>query len=147
MSFVSCSQFEHGWFTAYRRLAEDQPELVLHLGDYQYEYKENTYVAPGGNVRDHDGPETTDLATYRQRHAQYKSDPDLQAAHAIAPWLVVWDDHETRQQLGRRDAGEAGRGRARFLERRAAAFRAYYENMPLRPSSTPRGIDMQLSGG
>ncbi len=67
---------------------------MLHLGDYQYEYTKNTYVAPGGNVRDHDGPETTDLASYRQRHAQYKTDLDLQAAHAVAPWLVVWDDHE-----------------------------------------------------
>ena len=67
MSFVSCSQFEHGYFTAYRRLAEDRPDLVLHLGDYQYEYKKDTYVAPGGNPRDHEGPETTTLAGYRQR--------------------------------------------------------------------------------
>ena len=50
MSFVSCSQYEHGLFTAYRRLAEDRPDLVLHLGDYQYEYTAGAYVAPGGNV-------------------------------------------------------------------------------------------------
>lgn len=84
MSFVSCSQFEHGLFTAYRRLAEDRPDLVLHLGDYQYEYRAGAYVAPGGNVRDHDGPETTTLQGYRQRHAQYKTDLDLQEAHAAA---------------------------------------------------------------
>ncbi|MFC9692908.1 alkaline phosphatase D family protein [Kribbella sp. NPDC056951] len=141
MSFVSCSQFEHGYFTAYRRLAEDRPDLVLHLGDYQYEYTKNTYVAPGGNVRDHDGPETTDLASYRQRHAQYKSDPDLQAAHAVAPWLVVWDDHELDNNWADEIPEKPEDG---FLDRRAAAFQAYYENMPLRASSKPRGIDMQL---
>lgn len=141
MSFVSCSQFEHGWFTAYRRLAEDRPDLVLHLGDYQYEYTKNTYVAPGGNVRDHDGPETTTLASYRQRHAQYKSDLDLQAAHAVAPWLVVWDDHEVDNNWADEIPEKPEEG---FLERRAAAFQAYYENMPLRATSKPRGIDMQL---
>ncbi|WBQ02242.1 alkaline phosphatase D family protein [Kribbella sp. CA-293567] len=141
MSFVSCSQFEHGWFTAYRRLAEDRPDLVLHLGDYQYEYTKNTYVAPGGNVRDHDGPETTTLASYRQRHAQYKSDLDLQAAHAVAPWLVVWDDHEVDNNWADEIPEKPEDG---FLERRAAAFQAYYENMPLRATSKPRGIDMQL---
>jgi alkaline phosphatase D len=141
MSFVSCSQFEHGWFTAYRRLAQDHPDLVLHLGDYQYEYTKNTYVAPGGNVRDHDGPETTDLASYRQRHAQYKTDPDLQAAHAVAPWVVVWDDHELDNNWADEVPEKPEDG---FLARRAAAFQAYYENMPLRESSKPRGIDLQL---
>ena len=144
MSFVSCSQYEHGWFTAYQRLAEDQPELILHLGDYQYEYKAGAYVAPGGNVRDHAGPETTDLATYRQRHAQYKSDPDLQAAHAIAPWLVIWDDHEADNNWADEMPEKPAEAGPAFLERRAAAFRAYYENMPLRPSSAPQGIDLQL---
>ncbi|MFC7620109.1 alkaline phosphatase D family protein [Microlunatus sp. GCM10028923] len=144
MSFVSCSQYEHGWFTAYRRLAEDQPELILHLGDYQYEYKAGAYVAPTGNVRDHAGPETTDLATYRQRHAQYKSDPDLQAAHAIAPWLVIWDDHETDNNWADEMPEKPAEAGPAFLERRAAAFRAYYENMPLRPSSAPEGIDLLL---
>lgn len=141
MSFVSCSQYEHGWFTAYRRLAEDQPELVLHLGDYQYEYKRDTYVAPSGNVRDHEGPETVDLASYRQRHAQYKTDPDLQRAHAVAPWLVVWDDHEVDNNWAGYIPESPEQG---FAVRRAAAFRAYYENMPLRPTSAPTGTQMQL---
>ena len=61
MSFAACAMFEHGWFTAYRRLAEDQPDLVLHLGDYQYEYKPGGYVAPSGKVRDFRGPETVTL--------------------------------------------------------------------------------------
>ena len=92
MSFVSCSHYESGWFTAYRRLAEDEPDLVLHLGDYQYENK----GSPLGTTRprQHAGPETVTLANYRQRQAQYHTDPDLQAAHAVAPWLVVFDDHE-----------------------------------------------------
>ena len=141
MSFVSCSQFEHGYFTAYRRMAEDNPDLVLHLGDYQYEYKAGDYEAPGGNIRDHAGPETTTLDTYRQRHAQYKTDPDLQAAHAVAPWLVVWDDHELDNNWADETPEKAETG---FLDRRAAAFRAYYENMPLRRSSVPHGIDLQL---
>ena len=63
MAFVSCAQFEHGYFTAYRRLAEDRPDVVLHLGDYQYEYTAGAYVIPGGNPRDHVGPETETLAT------------------------------------------------------------------------------------
>ncbi|MGH3387919.1 MAG: alkaline phosphatase D family protein, partial [Actinomadura sp.] len=146
MGFVSCSQFEHGFFTAYRRLAEENPDVILHLGDYQYEYTKNVFVAPGGNVRDHEGPETVTLATYRQRHAQYKSDTDLQAAHAAAPWLVVWDDHEVENNWADEvpEAGSDTPDPAAFLARRAAAFQAYYENMPLRRTSVPRGIDMQL---
>lgn len=141
MSFVSCSQYEHGYFTAYRRLAEDEPELILHLGDYQYEYAPDTYTIPGGNPRDHEGPETVTLANYRQRHAQYKTDPDLQAAHAVAPWAVIWDDHETDNNW----ADEVPeRPDPDFLARRAAAFQAYWENMPLRRSAIPNGIDMQL---
>ncbi|MEV7969655.1 alkaline phosphatase D family protein [Sphaerisporangium sp. NPDC088356] len=141
MAFVSCAQYEHGYFTSYRRLAEDRPDLVLHLGDYQYEYTKDTYTVPGGNVRDHEGPETETLANYRQRHAQYKADPDLQAAHAAAPWLVVWDDHEVDNNW----ADEVPENpQPNFLARREAAFRAYYENMPLRRTSIPHGIDMQL---
>ncbi|GLY04917.1 alkaline phosphatase D family protein [Actinoplanes sp. NBRC 101535] len=141
MAFVSCSQYEHGYFTAYRRLAEDEPDLILHLGDYQYEYAPDTYTVPGGNPRDHEGPETVTLANYRQRHAQYKADPDLQAAHAVAPWAVVFDDHEVDNNW----AGEVPeQPDPDFRTRRAAAFQAYYENMPLRRTSIPRGIDMQL---
>ncbi|MFG1948999.1 alkaline phosphatase D family protein [Nonomuraea sp. NPDC048826] len=144
MAFVSCSQYEHGYFTAYRRLAEEQPDLVLHLGDYQYEYAPDSYMALGGNVRDHEGPETETLAGYRQRHAQYKADPDLQAAHAAAPWLVVWDDHEVDNNWAGEVPERPDRPQPDFLTRREAAFRAYYENMPLRRGSVPRGIGMQL---
>ncbi|WP_067484459.1 alkaline phosphatase D family protein [Actinomadura hibisca] len=146
MAFVSCSQYEHGLFTAYGRLAEEHPDLVLHLGDYQYEYRKGVYTVPGGNVRDHEGPETVTLANYRQRHAQYKADPDLQAAHAVAPWLIVFDDHEVENNWAG-DVPEASSDTpdpAEFRKRRAAAFQAYYENMPLRRGSIPNGPDMQL---
>ncbi|WP_131739088.1 alkaline phosphatase D family protein [Actinomadura roseirufa] len=146
MAFVSCSQFEHGYFTAYRRLAEEHPDLILHLGDYQYEYKKGVYTIPGGNVRDHEGPETVTLADYRLRHAQYKTDTDLQAAHEAAPWLVVFDDHEVENNWAD-DVPEAGSDTPDpddFRERRAAAFQAYYENMPLRRRSIPDGPDIQI---
>ena len=137
MAFTSCANHPAGYFTAYRRLAEEQPDLILNLGDYQYE------GAGNGVGRNHVGPETTTLAGYRQRHAQYKTDPDLQAAHAAAPWLVVWDDHEVdnnyADDLADRPVEQPG-----FLDRRAAAYRAYYENMPLRRTSVPRGPDLDL---
>jgi alkaline phosphatase D len=132
MAFASCAQYEHGYFTAYRRLAEDEPDLVLHLGDYTYEYESGIHVAPSGNVRHVEGPTTTTLGGYRRRQAQYKTDPDLQAAHAVAPWAVIWDDHEI-------DNNWAGmlpdQPQPNFPARRAAAIQAYYENMPLRRSS------------
>jgi alkaline phosphatase D len=132
---ASCANYEEGWFTAYRRLAEEQPDLVLHLGDYLYESPERGRPA-GHHVRGHLGGETRTLADYRRRHAQYKTDADLQHAHAVAPWAVVFDDHEV-------DANWAGfhpqTPQPRFAMRRAAAFRAYYEHMPLRRSSLPHG--------
>lgn len=135
---ASCANYEDGFFTAYRRLAEEQPDLVLHLGDYLYESPQQ----PGpGHVRGHLGRETRTLADYRQRHAQYRLDPDLQAAHAAAPWAVVPDDHEVdanwagfTPQVPERD----------FAARRAAAFRAYYEHLPLRRAAVPRGPDLPI---
>ena len=139
MAFTSCSNFPAGFFTAYRHLAEDRPDLILHLGDYQYEGPAGT--SPIG--RAHVGPETVTLANYRQRQAQYKSDVDLQAAHAAAPWLPVWDDHEVDNNYAG-DIPERAADGPTFLERRAAAYLAYYENMPLRRTSVPNGPGMQL---
>ncbi|MEV1293606.1 alkaline phosphatase D family protein [Pseudonocardia sp. NPDC049635] len=127
---ASCAKFGAGHFTAYRALAADEPDLVLHLGDYIYETDE-------GEVRDPGGPEPTDLAGYRRTHAHQKTDEDLQAAHAVGPWLVVWDDHELVNNW-------AGGDRGRDPDRRRAAFQAYYEHMPLRRASVPRGLDLQL---
>ena len=136
---ASCANFEEGWFTAYARLAEEEPDLVLHLGDYLYESPE---IGTGPHhVRGHEGAETRTLAEYRQRHAQYKTDAQLQHAHAAAPWAVVFDDHEV-------DANWAGSSpqtpQPHFSRRRAAAFRAYYEHMPLRRSSLPHGADLPV---
>ncbi|NHA68826.1 alkaline phosphatase D family protein [Phycicoccus flavus] len=137
MAFVSCSNLPAGYFTAYGALAAERPDVVLHLGDYQYE------GGGDGVGRHHAGPETTTLAGYRQRYAQYKTDPDLQAAHAAAPWLAVWDDHEVDNNYAD-DVPERAADAPTFLQRRAAAYRAYYENMPLRRSSLPQGPDLQL---
>jgi PhoD-like phosphatase len=95
-------------------------------------------------VRNHEGPETVTPAGYRQRHAQYKSDPDLQAAHLAAPWLVVFDDHEVENNWADEvpEDGSDTPDTASSRARRAAAFQAYYENMPLRRSSVPKGFDI-----
>jgi len=139
MAFVSCSNYPAGFFTAYRHLAEERPDLIVHLGDYQYEHAATTNQIG----RPHVGPETVTLANYRQRQALYKTDPDLQLAHAAAPWLAVWDDHEVDNNYAD-EIPEREIDAATFRERRAAAYRAYYENMPLRRSSVPLGPDMQL---
>jgi alkaline phosphatase D len=141
LAVASCADYEHGFFTGYRRLAEDDPDLVLHLGDYLYELGPDDYVAWPGNVRQHLGHETRTLADYRQRHAQYKTDPDLQHAHAAVPWSVVFDDHEIDANWA---ADVPQVPQRHFARRRAAAFRAYYEHMPLRRTSLPRGADMRV---
>ncbi|GAA2788370.1 hypothetical protein GCM10020219_069810 [Nonomuraea dietziae] len=129
---AACAHYEHGYYTAYRRLAEQEPDLVVHLGDYMYEYGPSGYTALAGKVRTHTPGKCATLADYRLRHAQYKSDRDLQKAHAVAPWLVAFDDHELENNW----AGPvSSTGAPGFARRRAAAFRAYYENMPLRRAS------------
>ncbi len=136
-AFASCQHFEHGYYTAYRHMAEEAPELILHLGDYIYESR------LGDFVRDAGAAEVLTLADYRNRYALYRSDPDLQAAHAACAWVVTWDDHEVDNNY----AGavpEDAQGRHEFLMRRAAAYQAYYEFMPLRRSSLPTGPNMQL---
>nr|MBA3949046.1 alkaline phosphatase D family protein [Acidobacteriota bacterium] len=96
LAVASCSNLPWGYFNAYRRIAEREDlDAVLHLGDYIYEYRNGTYGdgTAFGRVPMPD-KEITTLEDYRTRHAQYKSDPDLQAAHAMHPWIAVWDDHE-----------------------------------------------------
>ncbi|GAA0829758.1 alkaline phosphatase D family protein [Streptosporangium amethystogenes subsp. fukuiense] len=138
---AACAHYEHGFYTAYRRLAEQDPELVVHLGDYMYEYAPRGYTALAGSVRQHTSGTCATLADYRTRHAQYKSDADLQAAHAVAPWLVAFDDHEIENNW----AGEvSSSGDPAFARRRANAFQAYYENMPLRRASVPGGASMRV---
>jgi alkaline phosphatase D len=137
-AFVSCQDWQNGFYPAFRAIAADALDLVVHLGDYIYEYGPQE-----GAPRQHDGPETEGLLSYRNRHALYKTDANLQAAHAASPWLVTWDDHEVENNYA--DAiSEDDLDPAVFLERRAAAYRAYYEHMPLRRSSLPVGPDMRL---
>ena len=142
-TFVSCQQYEHGYFTAYRRLAEEYLDLVVHLGDYIYEYASNEYRAPGGNVRVHEGGEITTLAAYRRRHAHYRSDRDLRAAHAAFPFVITWDDHEVENNYAN-EIPESGQSPTAFLQRRASAYQAYYENVPRRRRSEPEGPDTLL---
>ncbi len=141
-AFASCANYEHGYFSAYRHLAAEMPELVLFLGDYIYE---SVSQSPR-RVRSHsDGVETTDLRTYRNRHAQYKTDPDLQLLHAAAPCLAIWDDHEVQNDYADRWAVNFA-DPAAFLVRRAAAYRAFWEHMPLPRSALPNGPDATIHG-
>ncbi|MBE2316853.1 alkaline phosphatase D family protein [Solirubrobacter sp. CPCC 204708] len=143
-AFASCQQYEHGYYTAYKHMANEDLDLVIHLGDYIYEYDTNSYQVSGNtNVRGNSNHEIVDLGHYRERHAQYKSDPDLQAAHAAFPWLVTWDDHEVDNNWAD-DIPEDGLPLEHFARRRRNAFRAYWEHMPLRKATRPVGKDMQL---
>lgn len=136
--FTSCQKYEAGFYAGYRHMVEDNPDVVLFLGDYIYEGDPGSRQA----VRLHQNPEPVDIGGYRVRYATYKTDPLLQAAHAAAPWVVIWDDHEVVNDYGG-DIDESGDPVA-FLRRRAAAYQAYFEHMPLRRRSLPVGPDMQL---
>ncbi|WP_405799776.1 alkaline phosphatase D family protein [Streptomyces sp. NBC_01506] len=144
---VSCQAYHDGYFTAYKHLAAEDLDVVFHLGDYLYEYAV-TAVGGARNYTDrrlpaHYNRETVTLEDYRLRYALYKSDPDLMAAHAAHAFVVTWDDHETENNY----AGETPENDVppeEFLLRRAAAYRAYWENQPLRTPQRPDGPDMQL---
>jgi len=138
LAFASCQQWEQGYFNAYRHMLADDLDLIVHLGDYIYESSWGE-----DHVRAHGAPEPHTLDDYRIRHALYKSDPDLRAAHAACPWLFTWDDHEVQNDYAN-DRSEHLDTPAWFLERRAAAYRAYYEHMPLRRSMVPFGPHMRM---
>jgi alkaline phosphatase D len=140
-AFVSCQDWQNGFYPAYRNLAGEDLDLVVHLGDYIYEYASDPAA-----VRQHEGPEATTLEGYRNRHALYKTDPHLQAAHLAFPWLVVPDDHEVENNYAN-FTSENNDDPGPFLLRRAAAYRAYYEHMPLRARSFPIGASMLLYRG
>ncbi|MFC9084289.1 alkaline phosphatase D family protein, partial [Streptomyces sp. NPDC057062] len=144
---VSCQRYDQGYYTAYRHLADEDLDVVLHLGDYLYEYAVNS-AGGARNYTDRVLPsvfnrETMTLADYRMRYALYKSDPDLRAAHAAHPFVVTWDDHETENNYAD-DTPENSVPPEEFLLRRAAAYRAYWENMPLRRPQLPEGPDLKL---
>jgi len=138
LALASCQHYEQGYFAAHRHLAAESPDLVAFVGDYIYESNRKT-----GTVRSHHNAEPKTLAAYRDRYAQYKTDPDLQAAHACAPWIVTWDDHEVDNDYAN-DRGEDLD--PDFLVRRTAAYRAFFENMPVRPSVLRADGEYRLYG-
>lgn len=136
IAFASCQHYGQGYFSAYRQMVEDDLHLILHLGDYIYE---STW---GTRVRPHLG-KPANLDEFRNHYALYRSDRDLQAAHASCPWGVIPDDHEVENDWSA-DVSYSNPEPARLLKRRAMAFQAYYEHMPLRAIAKPRGADMQI---
>jgi alkaline phosphatase D len=142
LAYASCQRWEHGWFAAWRHLVADEPDAVLFLGDYLYEY-------PGAPdpVRSHDLGWALTLGDYRRRYALYRSDADLRAAHAACPWFMTWDDHEVQNDYAGLLAGDGGPAVADFAQRRAAAYQAWYEHMPARASVLARGLGGSGAGG
>jgi alkaline phosphatase D len=134
---ASCQNYTDGYYTAYDDMVKQSPDLVVFLGDYIYEGG----TGEPGTVRENNSEEPKDLVAYRNRYALYKSDPLLQAAHAACPWVVTWDDHEVENNYAGfvpQDAADA-EGHA---ARRAAAYQAWWEHMPVRMAAP---IDGQLS--
>ncbi|MBS0445444.1 MAG: alkaline phosphatase D family protein [Proteobacteria bacterium] len=137
-AIASCQRYDVGWYAAWRHAAAEDLDLVMFLGDYIYEYGTSAKA-----VRKLEGGRVETLADYRLRYATHKSDPDLQAAHAACPWLLVWDDHEVENDYANLQ-GE-------FLEpdfrrRRADAYRAYWEHMPFPKAARPADADMRITG-
>lgn len=136
---ANCQKYEIGYYTAYEHLVRESPDLVFHLGDYIYEKADDSKA-----VRPHGQKEVFTVDDYRLRYSLYKTDPALQAAHAIAPWYVTWDDHEVSNDYANAISERPEVTLEDFLKRRAAAYQVYYEMMPLRRSARPAGPDLQL---
>jgi alkaline phosphatase D len=136
LGFASCANYERGYFSAYRHLAAEEPDLTIFLGDYIYEQVERHRSV----LRRHsDGEVPQDLDGYRRRYAQYRMDPDLQALHAAGTTLATWDDHEVENDY----AGawsERFTPPAAFRAQRQAAYQAFYEHMPLRSRPAADGL-------
>ena len=129
IAVTSCQHWEQARFGTYRDIVAREPDLILQLGDYIYE---QSYTA-SAKIRLFGASEPQDLAGYRQRHALYKTDPELQIAHRSCPWIVTWDDHEVLNDYAGL-ANREGLTPTLFGRRRAAAYQAYFEHMPIRPS-------------
>lgn len=150
LAYASCQKWEDGYFSAWRHMRADQPDGVVFLGDYIYEY-------PGrsSRIRVPTGGWVLTLDDYRQRYALYRSDPDLAAMHAACPWWMTWDDHEVQNDYAGQQAGNSGFSEpvtpGGFAARRAAAYQAWYEHMPVRSSvltaslaGLSRGAEMRI---
>jgi alkaline phosphatase D len=143
---AGCQRYEAGYFTAYRHIAAERFDFVFHYGDYIYEYPlipRPGVKTPWPVVRRMPGEpdECYTLDDYRHRYSLHQLDADLQAAHASAPFIMSFDDHEVDNNWAG-DISEENTPRELFLLRRAAAFQAWYEHMPLRRAQMPRGPDI-----
>ena len=138
LALACCQQYEQGWYTAHRHLAAEDVDLVAFVGDYIYESSWGR-----DHVRKHGSAEPGTLAEYRDRYALYKSDPDLRRSHAAAPWVAIWDDHEVDNDYAGDRSEELDPS---FHKRRAAAYKAFLEHMPLRRSATLAGGGVRIYG-
>ncbi len=135
---TSCQRYDTGHYAAWRHIASQPFDVVFFLGDYIYESSSRIDA-----IRRHEGAVARSLDQYRARYATYKSDPLLQAAHAAAPWLMVWDDHEVANDYANLQSQDLDPD---FATRRAAAYRAYWEHMPFAKAVRPGGADMRIVG-
>ncbi|MFD0000034.1 alkaline phosphatase D family protein [Nocardia sp. NPDC127526] len=137
---VSCANWEAGFFSAYRHLADrGDLDAIVHLGDYLYEYGNGEYGGRNGSVRLHEpAHEIISLADYRIRHAQYKTDPDLANLHTLLPFICTWDDHETADDTWSGGADNHNPGEGDWQARKDAARQAYLEWMPVRAGADRR---------
>jgi alkaline phosphatase D len=139
VALASCQHYEQGHYGVHREIAARDADLVLFTGDYIYENESKPHL----RVRPHLTPTPHDLDGFRLRYASYKLDPALQLLHATHPWLLTWDDHEVENDYTGTHSSW-GTDAAAFLRIRTAAFKAYYENMPLSPRRLPAGNVMRL---
>jgi alkaline phosphatase D len=137
LALASCQDYGTGYYTSYRDLADRDVDVVLFLGDYIYEHP--IFAFDG---RANPTTEAVTLDDYRARYALYHTDPDLQAAHHAVPWVATWDDHDVSNNYAG-DTTETGASPDQFRARRAAAYRAWYEHVPVR-LAPPRGPDVRL---
>lgn len=135
----SCSNYPAGYFHVYKEMAKQDVDVVIHLGDYIYEYGMGEYateeaVAMGRALADDNNAEIIRLDDYRKRYALYRLDQDLQAAHQRHPFIVIWDDHELANDAWEKGAeNHQSDTEGDFFERKLAALAAYFEWMPIRP--------------
>jgi alkaline phosphatase D len=139
-AFNSCQDYEYGHYTALKHQAGEELDLVVHLGDYIYEYG----PAPG-RVRQHNSPEIQTLDQYRARYALYKSDPLLQLAHARHPWIVTWDDHEVDNNYAASVGENVMESEDQVRARRAAAYQGWWEHQPVRVPRARSWSDLNIT--
>lgn len=135
-AFASCQNYQAGYYTAYQNMVREDLDVVVFLGDYIYE-------GGGTAARTVTAEEPVDLAGYRRRYALYRSDPDLREAHRLFPWIITWDDHELDNNYAN-DVAQDSQPRDEFLKRRAAAYHAHYEWLPMQKLCIPQGPNARI---